>query len=136
MFTRGLLLAGYLFLLAGQFNYRYFTIANYYVYSHGGAVNGAGGIAALARTGDNVHAVNPDRSLPLQHPETLRDNTQRPAHLGIDKRFRFQHGIRVPQIRAPGVLYIDVVKTRFPSFAPVYFYTELPTLSLRGPPCA
>ena len=134
MFTRGLLLAGYLFLFAGQFNYRYFNIANYYVYNHGSHTHGA--VVGLTRTANEIHAVNPDRSLPLQHPVTLRDNTQRPAHLGIDKRFRFQHGIRVPQIRAPGVLYIDVVKTRFPSFAPVYFFTELPTLSLRGPPCA
>jgi hypothetical protein len=135
MTTRGILLAGYLFLFAGQFNYRYFNIANYYVY-HGGNAKGSGSIAGLVHTGGEVHAVSPDRSTPLQRPVTLRDNAQRPAHLGIDKRYRFQQGIRVPQIRAPGVLYVDVVESHFPSFTPVCCSTEPPTLSLRGPPCA
>jgi hypothetical protein len=132
--TRVLLLAGYFFLFAGQFNYRYFTIANFYVY-HGAAAKSVGAMAGPNhRAGGEVNAVNPARPNPLQHSMALQDNKQRPAHLGIDKRYRFQEGIRVPQIRAPGVVYVGIVTTHFPSITPVYCSSEPPTLSLRGPP--
>ena len=128
--TRGLLLAGYLFLFAGQFSYRYFNIANFYVYNNSHTT--------VASSGDRYanQATTLRQAIPVQHAPAWHDNRQRPAHLGIDKRYRFQEGLRVPPIRAPGVPSVDVVKTRFPSFTPVYFSTEPPTLSLRGPPCA
>jgi hypothetical protein len=133
--TRGLLLAGYLFLLAGQFNCRYFTIANFYVYGNGHSANIGADLARLDTVNGAAETTATQRST-SQRPVALHDNSQRPAHLGIDKRYRFKQGIRIPQIRAPGVIYVDIVKTRFRSFTPVYFFTEPPTLSLRGPPCA
>ena len=36
LICRSLVLAGYLFLFAGQFNYRYYSIANFYIYGNGG----------------------------------------------------------------------------------------------------
>lgn len=134
MLTRGLLLAGYLFLLAGQFNYRYFSIANFYVYNHGNSTG-----AAFVAVDDNSYAnqaTTIHQSIPLQHGPVWHDNKQRPAHLGIDKRYRFQQGLRVPPIRAPGVPSVVIVIPRYPSFTPVFFSAVPPTLSLRGPPCA
>ena len=134
MFTgRGLLLAGYLFLFAGQFNYRYFTIANFYIYGiPGKAAVGTGQLHTANRTVETAVA----QKATGQHPMALHDNSQRPSHLGIDKRYRFKQGIRVPEIRAPGVVYTPVAKTRFHTLTPVCFSTDLPTTSLRGPPCA
>lgn len=134
--TRGLLLAGYLFLFAGQFNYRYFTIANFYVYSNGRSANTAPGLAHLPTANRRAETAVAQRSTGQQHSVALHDNSRRLSHLGIDKRYELKAGIRVPQIRAPGVLYVDIVKTRFPSFKPVYCSTLPPTLSLRGPPRA
>ena len=132
---RGLLLAGYLFLFASQFNYRYFTIANFCVYGSGHSSNAGSGVAQL-HMANRAAETTLDRRSTGQHPVALHDNSQRPSHLGIDKRFRFKQGVRVPQIRAPGEAYPPVVKTRFYTLTPVCFSTDLPTLSLRGPPTA
>lgn len=133
---RSLLLAGYFFLFAGQFNFRYFTIANFYVYHNNDSFsNGAGDAAHLDPGSGAVMAVSPTAT--RQQPVVLRDNSQRPSHLGIDKRFQGRQSIRVPQIRAPqDVVYFQLLNTRFYSFAAVYFSTDPPTGYLRGPPCA
>lgn len=131
MITRGLLLAGYLFLFAGQFNYRYFAIANFYVYS-GGSLSG---VSHLEKTNTVVTTVATPAAA-AQHTIALHNNSQRPAHLGIDKRYEFMHGIRVPQIRAPEVVYIEIVKARHYTPATVFISISLPTNALRGPPCA
>lgn len=128
IFTTGLLLAGYLFLFAGQFNYRYFDIANFYVYGHDGNMT--------YETAGNHHPTAAVAKEQERQSVALHDNSQRPAHLGIDKRFQFNQGVRVPQIRAPGVFYSILTKTAFTSFAPVYSSADLPTNALRGPPCA
>jgi hypothetical protein len=133
--TRGLLLAGYLFLLAVQFNYRYFTIANFYVYGNGHSANIGADLTALNTVDRMAETAETQRSTG-QHPLALHDNSQRPSHLGIDKRFRFRQGIRVPQIRAPGITYASIVRTRFHALTPVCFSSDLPTPSLRGPPRA
>lgn len=136
LFSKGLLLAGYLFFFASQFNGRYFTIANFYVYHGNGnspviAYGGVHGRVAYAVTATAVA-----RTAARQHPIALHDNSQRPAHLGIDKRYQGNQGIRIPQIRAPGVICFGIVKTHCYSFKQVYFSTAPPTRSLRGPPCA
>ena len=124
---KAVLLAGYLFLFASQFNYRYFSIANFFVY----------GNSAVA--GRHVHASSFAQQPSQAHttrPVSLQDNRQRPSHLGIDKRFQVRDGIRVPQIRAPGLPSYTLVKPRFYSSLPVYSTSDLPTNALRGPPCA
>ena|ERR1700722_19603761 len=129
--SRGLLLAGYLFLFAGQFSYQYFTIANFFVY----------GNTHSAKTGHTGHAkqdrlsVNA-RNAMEQHGTVLQANTERSAHLGIDKRYQFKQAIRVPQIRAPGRTVCIVLKGRVSRSVPDYISSELSTNSLRGPPCA
>src|ERR1700722_724272 len=105
---RCLLLAGYLFLFAGQFSYRYFSIANFFVYGNAGT-----GSRVQPHTGGNVtHAA------------------------GVLQIERAQHGVRVPQIRAPGLPYYTIVKTRRPTMTPACSSTDLLFTSLRGPPCA
>ena len=132
MITRGILLAGYLFLFAGQFNYRYFTIANFYVYNGNGNLSNG---AQLQKT-NRIAATAVAPVATGQHSITLHDNSQRPSHLGIDKRYQAIHGIRIPQIRAPGIAYTAVVKTRFHTQTSVFLSVSLPTNALRGPPCA
>jgi hypothetical protein len=141
--TRGLLLAGYLLFFAGQFNYHYFSIANFYVYGNGNSANACANVSATVALGlAHVNTVNKTAETAVvqkttgKHPVALHDNSQRPSHLGIDKRYQLKQGIRIPQIRAPGVLYVGILKTRFPGFTPVCFSTLPATLSLRGPPCA
>jgi hypothetical protein len=130
MICRGLLLAGYLFLFASQFNYRYFRIANFYVYH----ANNVSGIARIVRTGGEIHVVNHNRPMPLQRPVALEDNTHRPAHLGIDKRYRFQQGIRVPEIRGPGQPFCASVTLLVSSYCSYYSSSSAPVNALRGPP--
>jgi len=133
LFAKGLLMAGYLFFFASQFNGRYFTIANFYVYHSNSTLPNTG--ARLSKA-NGTAATAVSRTAIGQHPIALQNNSQRPAHLGIDKRYQIQQGIRVSQIRAPGVVCFCIVKTRFYSFRQVFFSTDSPTCSLRGPPCA
>lgn len=129
--SRCLLLAGYFFLFAGQFRYQYFAIANFFVY-------GSANSAAITHAGHAVQeklSVNA-RNTAEQLNATSHAHADRPAHLGIDKRYQFKQAIRVPQIRAPGLTVCIVLKCRvFPS-AQDYISSELSTNSLRGPPCA
>jgi len=130
MIGRSLLLAGYFFLFAGQFNGRYFTIANFYVYS-GSPV--AGYHAGIVSRPSQPAVVN---KAAAQHGIALRDNSQRPAHLGIDKRYGFKQGIRVPQVRAPEVEYAAIVKIRLYTQTPACHFIDLPVNAQRGPPRA
>jgi hypothetical protein len=129
--TRGFLLAGYLFLFAGQFSYQYFAIANFFVYGNNHSANvGQHGGATQERL-----LVNP-RNATEQQSAVLQVNTERAAHLGVDKRYQFKQAIRVPQIRAPGLTVCVILKSRVLRSAPDYISSELSTNSLRGPPCA
>jgi hypothetical protein len=126
-----LLLAGYLFLFAGQFSCQYFSIANFFVY----------GKANPATVEPSAYAIQERLSVNArnameQHGAVVQINTERPAHLGIDKRYQFKQAIRVPQIRAPGPTVCIVLKNRIPRSLPDYISSELSTNSLRGPPCA
>jgi len=129
--SKGLLLAGYLFLFAGQFNCQYFTIANFFVY---GNTNPAS-VESSGHGTEGRFSVNA-RNAMEQHRAVLQANTERPVHLGIDKRYQFKQAIRVPQIRAPGLTVCIVFKSRVPRSLPDYISSELSTNSLRGPPCA
>jgi hypothetical protein len=133
LISRCLLLAGYLFLFAGQFSYRYFSIANFYVYGNGG---GPGNRARLNTQRQRTPAVAVRQTVRVQYSVALHDNQERATHLSIDKRFHLKQGIRVPQIRAPGLPCYTIVKTRRFTLTPVCSSTDLPVTSLRGPPCA
>jgi hypothetical protein len=136
LFCRSLLLAGYLFLFAGQFSYRYFSIANFYVYSNS-APSGRAQLATHLNTASPVtHLAGVQQAARVQHGVALHDNGERPTHLSIDKRFHLKQGVRVPQIRAPGLPDYIVIETGRPALEPVYPSTDLPVTSLRGPPCA
>ena len=114
--TRGLLLAGYLFLFAGQFNGHYFGIVNFFVFEQNDP--GAGLPKAVAGT-----------SL------SLYDNCRRPAHLAIDKRYQPNQGLHVQPIHAPRPPYNTFIQSSFPVDISVYSSIQLPTNALRGPPC-
>jgi hypothetical protein len=129
---RCLLLTGYLFLFAGQFNCRYFSIANFFVYGNAGT-----GSRVQPHTGGNVtHAAGVLQIERARHGVAVHDNGERATHLCIDKRFDLKQGVRVPQIRAPGLPYYTIVKTRRPTLTPACSSTDLLFTSLRGPPCA
>jgi hypothetical protein len=138
LFCRSLLLAGYLFLFAGQFSYRYFSISNFFVY--GGTVGRAqlntNPTTNLTKECAATHAVGEQRIARVQHGVVLHDNGERATHLSIDKRFHLKESVRVPQIRAPGLSYCTIVKTRRPALTTSYSSTDLPFTSLRGPPSA
>lgn len=129
--SRGLLLAGYLFLFAGQFNCQYFIIANFFVY---GKTNSASVKPSRHATPDRL-SVNA-RNVMEQHSAVLPANTEQPAHLAIDKRFQFKQAIRVPQIRAPGLTACIILHSRVPRTLSNYVSSRLSTNTLRGPPCA
>jgi len=120
---RLLLLAGYLFLFATQFNYRYYAVSNFFVYGNN--------TASVVGTANSAS--------PLQKAErclSYRSNTKRPSHLSIDKRFQFRDFIRVNTIlAAPPVVYTLSQKKYF-LLSPVCHFPDLPTNSLRGPPVA
>ena len=132
LISRCLLLAGYLFLFAGQFSYRYFSIANFFVYGNAGT----GSQTQLITPRQPTHAVAVQQMARMQHGVVLQDNQERATHLSIDKRFHLKESIRVPQIRAPGLPYYTIVKTRRPTLTPACSSTDLLFTSLRGPPCA
>jgi hypothetical protein len=127
--ARGLLLAGYVFLFAGQFSHEYFVIANFFVYG-----NNSANIGKTRHATQESHAVIA-RNAAEEH-NAVQANTERPDHLGIDKRYQFKQAIRVPQIRAPGLTVCIVFKSRVPDSAPDYISSELSTNFLRGPPRA
>jgi len=129
--ARGLLLAGYLFLFAGQFSCQYFAIANFFVYGN----NHSSGLGPSGHAIQDRLAVNAGNA-GEQHNPVLQANTERPVHLGIDKRYHFKQAIRVPQIRAPGLTVCIVLKSHVSPAVPDYISSELSTHSLRGPPCA
>jgi hypothetical protein len=136
-----LLVTGYCFLFACQFNYRYFNVANFYVYNS--PAHAGPSIINNSRGNDNRQAASvpmtrtvESQRAPGQHGVLFRNNAQRPSHLGVDKRFHFKNAIRVPQIRAPGLPVYTLTRTRFYAPIPVYTTSNLPTNGLRGPPCA
>lgn len=140
LICRSLLLAGYLFLFAGQFNYRYYSIANFYVYGNGGTGSRVhlitGLTTALITDGPAAHAAGVQQIARVQHGVALHENRECATHLSIDKRFHLKQGVRVPQIRAPGLPYYTIIKTRRPTLTPSCFSTDLSFTSLRGPPRA
>jgi hypothetical protein len=136
LICRSLLLAGYLFLFAGQFSCRYFSIANFYVYGNGGTGSRAQLNTKLLTEGPVKHAAGVQQIARVQHGVALHDNKECATHLSIDKRFHLKQGVRVPQIRAPGLPNYTIIKTRRPMLTPSCFSTDLPFTSLRGPPCA
>lgn len=136
LICRSLVLAGYLFLFAGQFNYRYFSIANFYVYGNGGTGSGAQLTTNLTTECAATHAAGVQQTARVQHGVALHDNGGRTTHLCIDKRFDLKQAVRVPQIWAPGLSYRSIVKTRRPTLTPSCSSTDLPFTSLRGPPSA
>lgn len=134
LFIRSSLLIGYFFLFAAQSNYQYFDIANFFVYGHGAAtaVN-----TALARQKDAATtAITEQQQQAPQHSWTLQAKHQRIGHLAIDKRYQLQQGLRIPPIRAPGVIFCVITRTLFNTSTPAYSAVDLSPNALRGPPSA
>jgi len=121
--VRFLLMAGYLFFFATQFSYRYYTIANFFVYGNypsaakAGRVPLAGGLHAAARS-------------------TAFRNTGQASHLAIDNRFVGGYGVRIADRLFLPVLSPIEVERRYGLLLQVYSSSDLPVNSLRGPPIA
>lgn len=132
-----LLLAGYFILFASQFTCRYFSVANFYVYGAASANgNTAPGQLNNVQPGQTSLTKRVTHQANAQKPARFTVNTQRPFHLSIDKRFHFREGIRLPQVRAPGVPEYVLTTIRYYTHTPVYSSSGHPTIALRGPPCA
>ncbi len=129
---RSFLLIGYLFLFIAQSNNQYFNLANFFVYGRE-AVSSATGAQYKDKAANAVAA--PEDRAP-QHSLALQLKQERIGHLAIDKRFKFQQGLRIPPIRAPGAISYTFVRTRFCIPAPTFTSADLPTNALRGPPSA
>jgi hypothetical protein len=117
------LLAGYFVLFATQFNYRYYTVANFFVY----------GSSAVAS------ANHPAAGSPLQktsRPIEYHNNSHGLPHLSLDKRFRFSSAFNPVFICSIPRASFRFIKRKFYTPVPVYTSSLLPTNALRGPPCA
>jgi hypothetical protein len=129
---RSCLLIGYLCLFISQSNNQYFNFANFFVYGRDAASSAAG-----AKYKDKAaKAVAAPQVRLLQHSLAFQPKQERIGHLAIDKRYKFQQGLRIPPIRAPGVISYTIVGTRFCIPAPAFTSADLPTNALRGPPSA
>jgi len=116
--VRLLLICGYCFFFAVQFNYRYYCIANNFVYKS----------ATIAHaTGAEKTGVSHIRS----------QNTQNPAHLGIDKRFSKPSPVQpaLLQVQPQRPSYIVISRKALPPPA-LYASPDLLSNTLRGPPIA
>jgi hypothetical protein len=133
LIIRSSLLIGYLFLFVSQSNYQYFDTANFFVYQSDAVTTANTGVASRPHTA--ATAIAPRQQAP-QHTLTLLVRHQRIGHLAIDKRYHSQQGLRIPPIRAPGVIFSAIIRAPFYTCAPAYSSANLPANFLRGPPCA
>jgi hypothetical protein len=118
--ARLLLLGGYLIFFSTQFNGKYYDVANFFVYKRGNAV-----------------VKTPPIKRGVDHGLVYHDNTQRPAHLSIDKRFSFKSAFKPARVEgtAPVLAYVIITRKALPP--PVIYSTpDLQTNALRGPPTA
>jgi hypothetical protein len=117
--SKALLLTGYLFLFATQFNHRFYSIANFVEYHCGGK------LAA-------------DHGKTAGHG-SLRQNlmaTASKAHLGLDKRYSNKSYVKLPFTDFAVVPAAETVARIYYVPLKVYSSSLLPTNGLRGPPCA
>ena len=119
--SRFLLFTGYLFLLVIQFNYRYYTVANFFVYGD----HAAGSVQRLPESG-----TQPARPTAYYH------SAHRPSFLSLDKRFQFRHFIQPAFTCSPAAPVYITLEKRHDTPSPVYHSSDLPVNSLRGPPAA
>jgi hypothetical protein len=113
---RCLLLTGYLFLFAAQVNYRYYSIANFYVY------------------GNNKVAAKV--TVDKQHPVTALQSSKKSSHLGIDKRFHGVDVFTVSNVFFQSALFSTRIEKRYGRLVHFYSSSDPPVLTLRGPPVA
>ncbi|HEY4108520.1 hypothetical protein [Puia sp.] len=114
--ARCLLLTGYLFFFAIQFNGKYYDVANFFVYKHDAAKTN---LTAQKTT----------------HALAYRLNPQRPAHLSIDKRFPYKTTIQSISTTYRVLVPCYIIITRKALPPPIFYATpDLPTNSFRGPP--
>jgi hypothetical protein len=133
--ARGLLLAGYLFLFAGQFNGQYFSTANFFIYGH--ANYSTTTLTSRSRVNtrqESTRIVAENRSLTKQASQ-FHQTPLRPSHLSIDKRFKSQQAIRIPEIRAPQTISFVVSGPHASVVSCFYLSADLLHNALRGPPC-
>jgi hypothetical protein len=120
---RLLLLIGYFFLFATQFNYRYYAVANFFIYGN-----------TTVRA--NVPPSQASAAQKTEQPTAYRLNTQRPSHLSIDKRFYFRDLIRVGASFSALPPFYTVFQQKYPITSTTCSSSDLPTNGLRGPPAA
>ncbi|HEY4286659.1 MAG TPA: hypothetical protein VGN00_06125 [Puia sp.] len=114
---RCLLLTGYLFLFTAQVNYRYYNIANFFVYGNSGVV---------------TSKVKVDK----QYPVTALQSSKKPGHLGIDKRFHNVDVFKPSTVFSQSVLFSTTVERKYRRFLQHCSSSDPPVLTLRGPPVA
>ena len=117
--ARLLLLAGYLVFFATQFNGKFYTASNFFVYKGGNTV------------------IKGSLRQDAGHNQVYHVDAHRPAHLSMDKRFSFRAAIKpvFADLQAPVPSYIIITRKALPPPV-VYFSHDLPTNALRGPPTA
>jgi hypothetical protein len=121
---RLLLLTGCLFLFATQFNYRFYDLANFYVYGNHTSV-----------TAD--HSENFDAPANRPGQQTLyRSRHQKGHHLSLDKRFRINDIVNASFTITPAAPSYRVIQRKFYTPVTVCCTSGLPINALRGPPCA
>ena len=117
-FSKVLLLAGYFFLFATQFNSRFFSIANFFEYRHHSTLS-------VANSG---HGTPPGLGIYNQ------DHNR--GHLVLDKRYSVKHFVKLPFTSFPVESSFEIVAKIYYVPLKVYSSSDLPTNGLRGPPCA
>ena len=120
--SRTLLIAGYFFLFATQFNGRFYSAANFFEYGHSRQ--------SMAMAGKRISS--PDRTAAVPAYKDTRNN----AHLGLDKRYSAKQSVKLPFTDFPVIASYEVIRSIYAIPLKVYSTADIPTNALRGPPCA
>lgn len=123
---RFLLMTGYLFLFATQVNYRYYSIANFFVY----------GSITVSATGHSSSASPLRKTDRPTVCRIYRKASKNANHLVVDKRFHGVDGVKVGAVFYQPVLSYREIERKYGILLQVYSSSDLPTNSLRGPPSA
>ena len=121
---KSLMTAAYILLFAVQFNSRFYSIANFFVYSG-------------RQTATISHATVPKPSQkPLQTSAYRSAPRTNLAHLGLDKRFHGKHFVNTFSGPLEPVPYYTEIRRTFYVPAQDLISVNQRVPSLRGPPCA
>ncbi len=120
---KSLILAGYFLLFLTQVNYRFYSIANFYVYG-----------SSSVRVVDHSTPV-----IPFRHTGrrvVYGKAMQKFSHLSLDKRFQSSEAVRIAFIRPSFDPPVALVKRDLFVAQEIDIpSSDLPVNGLRGPPC-